>query len=588
MNMRNFRKVMMMLILLMTETVATVVSNNDQGSAEGAPPCKPEDSLLKCMCDSGDAKPFEGAVLCIRDMDGKRTNHSKAILKPLQCIWYNNITQTLLAGMCPFGRYPSTVRFNKSVKVEDVNVMSCKLGHTGVMCGKCSPLHSLMLNSYSFECVKDTQCSSGYWVLFFIQQLLPTLVFFVIFTFFNIKAVQGYLNSFVLTAQLLTIQMNLVSIRLGWAYALDFHTPHVSKKLTDVIASLYSIWNLNIFYGVLPSYCARNNLRILPAIALEYISGVFPIVIVLVTYIVIKLHARNFRVLVILWKPFNRCCIRFRRCMNPKTSVVDALAMFIVLSYTKFVVISCMLLAPNWLITLEGTNRTAVYLYDGKVEYLKGDHILYATIAVAVCVLFIVPLPVLLLVYPLACFQKCLNRLNFRNHFTTAFMDALQGCYKDGSDGRQDCRYFSAVYFLLRIVINGVYSLLYVYNVYIFFFINVCLLLALAVIVLYRPYKNDMHNKFDAAIFIHLIFIVSLAALNKYFWDMKGGSLTVQVLLYISLCLPAIAMGIYVTLSCIKKIMKFKRGQNTYWSLDNKRFYGESLEKMIAENQNTS
>ena len=37
-------------------------------------------------------------------------------------------------------------------------------------------------------------------------------------------------------------------------------------------------------------------------------------------------------------------------------------------------------------------------------------------------------------------------------------MDAFQGCYKDGTDGTRDCRYFAAVYPLFRIALYFVYA----------------------------------------------------------------------------------------------------------------------------------
>ena len=564
--------------------VSCAAASDAEGSGgEDTQACSPGDSLLDCMCNSSIVMPFRGAVRCeLRDLNNTRVDYSRAILKPFYCIWYNNSNQQLYAGACPFGRIPTDIVFNRTSKVGDVNSSSCGLGHTGRLCGACKPNHSLVINSYTFECKPNKECSSSYWILFFAQQLFPTLVFFVVVIFFNIKAIQGYINAFIFTAQMMSIQTNLISIYLGWAFALQFRNHILAKKLTDVIASLYSIWNLNVFYGVIPTYCIRNNMSILSAIALEFLSGVFPILVIFMSYVAIELHSKSFRPFVVLWKPFNKCCIRFRRRMSSKTSVIDALALFIVLSYTKFVVISCMLLAPNSMTTQSGTQAGVTYLYDGTVKYFKTDHILYASLSIAVLILFVIPLPLLLLLYPLSCFQKCLNRLKLRRNFVTAFMDALQGCYKDGSDGTQDCRYFSAFYFLLRILTNGIYSLLYTYNVAIFFIIYVFLLLTLAVLVLQRPYKKDLHNKFDAAIFIHLIFIVSLISFDRYFWQLTGGSLLIQSVLYISLCVPALAMGAYITANCARKVLKRRR---KWENIEKTSCYGASMEGIIAENQ---
>lgn len=547
--------------------------------------CSPDDSALECLCNSNQPKTFGGGVVCMRDTNLTNKYSSRAVVKPLYCIWYENSTQQLLAGLCPFGRQPSEVTINRTIMVEEAGSMTCGSGHTGAMCGRCEPSHSLLFNSYTFECRDSHDCSTAYWILFFFQQLLPTLVFFAVFTFFNIKAIQGYLNAFILAAQIVSVQMNLISIYLSWSFALKFNN-YVARKLTDTIATIYSIWNLDVFFGLIPTYCVKNNLSTLPAIALQYISGIFPILVVLLSYLVIELHQYNFRLVVLMWKPFHKCCIRFRRRMSPQTTVIDALAMFIVLSYTKFVVTSSMLLAPNWLSTQSGSTAKTVFLYDGNIEYLNGEHAPYAALAIFVYIFFVIPLPLLLLLYPLTCFQKCLNRFKLRRHFITAFTDALQGCYKDGSDGTRDCRYFAALYFLLRIVINGLYALLYTYNVVLFFFMNTCLLLILGTIILQQPYKKELYNKIDTVMFIYFTFIVSLISFNRFFWSISGGSLVAGIVLHFSLCLPAIVMAVHIICRCSKKLRRRKllSFQNrTYSSIQNEHL--ASLEGLIAENQ---
>ena len=574
-------------LLAATPSAASYFYHFSYPISAGDETCLPDDRVVECMCSGNQPKPFGGAVICTEDTNLTNMKRSQAVVMPLFCVWHDNSTEQLLVGLCPFGRQPITVTFNMSITIEEAGNMTCGSGHTGSMCGRCEASHSLLFNSYTFDCIDNRDCSSTYWLLFFFQQLLPTLVFFIIFTFFNIKSVQGYLNAFVLVAQVLSIQMNLITLYVGWSLALKFNN-YLARKLTDIIATMYSIWNLDIFFGLVPTYCIKNNMSTLSAIALQYISGVFPILIVFLTYLAIELHKQNFKLAVLLWRPFHKCCIRFRRRMSPKTSVIDALAMFIVLSYTKFVVTSSMLLAPNWLITQSGSTGKAVFLYDGNIDYLNSEHIPYAALAIAVYIFFAIPLPMLLLLYPMTCFQKCLNRFKLRWHFITAFTDALQGCYKDGSDGTRDCRYFAALYFLLRIIINGVYVLLYTYTIVLFFFMNTFLLLILAIIILQQPYKKHIYNKLDAITFIYCIFVVSLVSFNRIFQDFNGGSLPTEIVMYVTLCLPALVMSIYIISTCIQKFVGRRKpstqSQNTnYGSTD--RFQVASLEGLIAENQ---
>ena len=59
----------------------------------------------------------------------------------------------------------------------------------------------------------------------------------------------------------------------------------------------------------------------------------------------------------------------------------------------------------------------------------------------------------LLILHPMQCFQRCLGRCRVRWHALYIFIDAFQGCYKDGTNGTRDCRYFAGVYLLLRLML---------------------------------------------------------------------------------------------------------------------------------------
>ena len=56
------------------------------------------------------------------------------------------------------------------------------------------------------------------------------------------------------------------------------------------------------------------------------------------------------------------------------------------------------------------------------------------------------------LFYPCQCFSRFLNSYHLQRKALQTFMDAFQGCYKDGTNGTKDCRYFSALYPIARVV----------------------------------------------------------------------------------------------------------------------------------------
>ena len=73
------------------------------------------------------------------------------------------------------------------------------------------------------------------------------------------------------------------------------------------------------------------------------------------------------------------------------------------------------------------------------------DHRPYALLAILVVVGVLFPL-VLLFLYPMQWFQKCLNRCGLNSPDLQMFMQCFQGYYRDRTDGGRECKYFVAVY----------------------------------------------------------------------------------------------------------------------------------------------
>jgi len=46
-----------------------------------------------------------------------------------------------------------------------------------------------------------------------------------------------------------------------------------------------------------------------------------------------------------------------------------------------------------------------------------------------------------------------------RWHALHIFIDSFQGCYKDGTNGTRDCRYFAGVYLTTRLLLCIVFAL---------------------------------------------------------------------------------------------------------------------------------
>ena len=71
--------------------------------------------------------------------------------------------------------------------------------------------------------------------------------------------------------------------------------------VAQIILSLYGVWNLDFFRTLLPPICLKINT--LQALALDYLIAFYPLVLIVITYVLIELYDRKLCMLVWLWKP---------------------------------------------------------------------------------------------------------------------------------------------------------------------------------------------------------------------------------------------------------------------------------------------
>ena len=220
------------------------------------------------------------------------------------------------------------------------------------------------------------------------------------------------------------------------------------------------------FRAIVEPFCISPNMKNLHAFALEYFEAFYPLTLIVISYICVKLHDHNFRPIVLLWKPFHRCFVHFKR-HNSKGSIINAFATFLLLSFTKILFVSFNLLyaiRPQ-LANRNGTqlNSSLVMYYDSTMEFFSKDHLPYAALNICVVLVFIALPTFVLILYPARIFRKCITCCGFgRLHALHTFMEAFQGQYKDGTNGTQDFRIVSALYLVFRIA--GLFQFLGVHD----------------------------------------------------------------------------------------------------------------------------
>ena len=402
------------------------------------------------------------------------------------CVTFDEKRNTTVAGACIYNceniankESLDPVYHKLPRNLSELNELMCNhhLNRTGPLCGECKPDTYPLVYSYNLSCV---HCQDGHknWWKYVLVAFLPLTIFCFAILFLKISVTSSHLHGYVFFCQIISVPQFIRFVLT----AVKNHAIYLKVTLY-----WYSIWNLDFFRVLLPNICLRTST--LQTLALDYLVAVYPLFLLIVSYVLIELHDRNFRVVVFLWKPFRSVLMFFRKKWDCRTSVIDAYATFFVLSSTKFLSVSSDILTPARLYTLNSNETTLVLYYDASIEYFGKEHMPFAILAIILLLAFIIVPLIILLLYPLKLFQKFLNSfpVGWSNIIRT-FVDSFLGCYKDGTDpGTRDCRWFAVLFLLWRIFALIIYSLT-LESTY-FQCSTITLLLLVMLMVIVQPFK---------------------------------------------------------------------------------------------------
>ena len=169
------------------------------------------------------------------------------------------------------------------------------------------------------------------------------------------------------------------------------------------------------------------------------------------------------------------------------------------LSYVKLLFVSGSILSPNYTYNYQGEKLSTVYLhYSPSIKYFHSKHLPFALLSIFVSLTFIAVPPIVLIFYPTSLFQKCLAKCKINSQALRTFVETFQGCYKDGTNGTRDCRYFAGLYFILRIIavlLAFTTSQIFISGSAYLYWITALLFSII------QPYKKYTYNIVDAVIF---------------------------------------------------------------------------------------
>ena len=383
------------------------------------------------------------------------------------------------------------------------SIMTCSsFNRAGTLCGRCLPKHYPLAYSFNLTCIPCSNIGWN-WGRYIMAAYLPLTLFCFFVLFFQINAVTSHLHPVIWLSQSLSTPALLRTLFLH-----NSLQNHNVMMIAKIVLSLYGMWNFDFFRVFYSDICL--GIDFLPTLALDYVIAVYPLLLMAITYLLVNLYDKNYKFIVAVWKPFRALFSLFKKNFDVRTSMIDSCVTFFYLSSVKFLSVTFDLLVPTPVYELhqDGYNHTFGLYYSEDTEYFGKEHLPYAILAIITSTVFVIIPVTVLAFYPFAFFQKFLNCIPVRWHILHTFMDSFQGVYKDGTEpGTRDCRWFTAVFFLVRVIGFVVYA--FAHNIVFFYLAAIILLLLVLLIVIVQPFKAPVahYSKINATFFSLLIFI---------------------------------------------------------------------------------
>ena len=447
----------------------------------------------------------------------------KPTLTEGDCATYDDEKKLVSVANCPYfylNHYklatPGHIQLPRNLS--QLNSYTCgPLNRKGHLCGECADGFGPSVTSFEYRCVNCTDAWYGV-PLFLVLEFAPVTILYLIILVFQISATSAPMQCFILYAQWVVAAFYL-SVYDDNSLRHTIFTERGQLRLDMLIMHvLYGVFNLDFFQFPKPSICINSQLKSIHVAFLGYISVLYPIVLILLTWVCVELHGRNYRPLVWLWRPFHRCFVQLRRSWDTKTDIIDVFATFFLLSYSKCAYQTTLLLSSQDIRSYNETGNDFDVQHhavvDLSVQVGSREYFLFMIPAVMIFLVYNILPPLLLIFHPFKAFRMCLSRCNLDIIAVNIFVEKLSSCYRNGLDGGRDMRSFAGLYFFLRMMVYVVgvasYRLLrrYTKNVWIFdeiwFPCGTVFMLTALMIALIKPYQKAYMSYIDVLLLSNL------------------------------------------------------------------------------------
>ena len=232
--------------------------------------------------------------------------------------------------------------------------------------------------SREFRC---SDCANAWYgiPLYLFMEFVSITIFFFIILFFQISMTSAPMLAYVFYSQigvstLLRLQNN--SFEAGY-----------TTIFISIVITFYGFWNLDFFRYVLPPFCVSPKLHQIHIVTLYYISAFYPLCLIGITWLFIKLYTCDIKLITWLWKKLKQCFSNLNSTkFKGNHSLIDVFATFFLLSYAKLVFTSFNFL--DYGITYNLNNSTLLSTFhvemDPSIAFFSKEDLPFVIISIAI------------------------------------------------------------------------------------------------------------------------------------------------------------------------------------------------------------
>ena len=484
--------------------------------------------------------------------------HQTSYLSQGACTFYDDKSDKIWGSWCPF-LFPDHVlqdgMFSLPANVSELNTVVC--GNLtrevkGPLCGRCNGNTGPSIYSVGNRCV---HCSPVNILYYLLLQYGPSTFIFLLVIIFRPNITSAPMLHYVLLCNFIVIASRLSL----WLYIQQL------DRMTIVLAkstlTLSAIWSFDVLLFVSPPLCISKQMEEIHVLYFEIVATIYPFVLLLLTYALIKLHSKNFKPIVALWRLSSRLFVRFYRAWDPTAAMIQVFASLFFLSYAKLTHLIWGSFTWEEGRTADGHETRHFVLYDPNIPYHSTSHTLLMVFAATVGIGFLLPPLLILLVYPTSLYRKISDRISpvWRIRIQT-FVELFYSSVKDGTSGTKDYRLLSTLFLFVfglfpqlvpttvAFIVCSYTSGLYIGAITFGFLAFLCTVL--------QPYKQANGSITGLLIILSLMFGLSTSLYNKT--QKNNFSFTA---LFILLAVPHSVFWCYIVWRMIKRtaVCSFKK-----------------------------